>query len=137
MIFPFIEFLGLAEERIYRPIIPINFSAKNHLYNTYALIDSGADYSILPIEVAGRFKFSLSDQLQYLIQGAGGNIFTLYRSTVEVDHTIKKKGFRDFKWKSHVFFAESATTTLLGFKGFLENFSVKLDGKKRDIKITH
>lgn len=135
MIFPFIEFLGVAEERIFRPMIPVTFGANKGVFNTYALIDSGSDYTILPIEAAREFKFNLGDQPQYYLQGAGGAKFKVYKSPVATEYLIKKRGFRDFKWKSHIYFAEAMSTTLLGFKGFLENFEVKLNGKTKEIKL--
>lgn len=135
MIFTYTEFLGVAEERIFRPMIPITFIADSEIFNTYALIDSGSDYTILPIEIAARFNFNLANQPQHLMQAAGGQTFTMYKSPLKVEHLIRKNGFRDFKWQAYVYFAESSQTTLLGFKSFLENFEIKLDGKNKEVKI--
>ena len=59
IVFPYVEFLGLAEDRVFRPMIPIIFQANGKEFKSYSLIDSGADYSILPIEIAGKFKLDL------------------------------------------------------------------------------
>ena len=83
LIFPYIEFLGLTEDRVFRPMIPLVFRANGQEYKNYALIDSGSDYTILPIEIAGRFKFHLGDQPRYGLVGAGGDTFTIYRSPIE------------------------------------------------------
>lgn len=136
MKFSYVEFLGLAEERIFRPMIPVTFSFKKESFPCYALIDSGADYSILPIEIAGIFQFKLSDQPQYNIQGAGGNTFTIYKSPEKIDHSIQNKGFRDIKWSSYVYFAESGSTILLGQKGFLDCLKVTLNGPKKEIEVS-
>ncbi len=136
MIFPYVEFLGFSEERIFRPMIPVTFKANGERFQSYALIDSGADYSILPIEIAGIFKLKISDQPNSNILGAGGNTFTIYKSPVEVEQIIQKRGFRDIKWKSFVYFAESGSTILLGQNGFLNHFKVVLNGKNREIEIT-
>lgn len=136
MKFNYTEFLGVAEERIFRPIIPTSFSANGKTFNSYSLIDSGADYTILPIEAAGIFKFNLSDQPQYRLSGAGNNTFKIYKSPIEVELNINTRGFRNIKHKSFIYFAESEPTTILGFKGFLENFKIELDGRNREIKIT-
>lgn len=61
MIFPYVEFLGLAEDRVFRPLIPLTFKANKKEFKAYVLIDSGADYSVLPIEIAGKFNLKISD----------------------------------------------------------------------------
>lgn len=136
IIFPYTEFLGLAEDRVFRPLIPVTFKANDQEFKSYALIDSGADYSIFPIEMAGIFKLKISDQPQYNILGAGGEIFKIYKSPIEIGHIIQKRGFRDIKWKSFVYFAESGNTILLGQNGFLNRFKVSLNGKEKTVEIT-
>jgi len=135
MKFPYVEFLGLAEDRIFRPMIPVIFKANKKEFKTYSLIDSGADYSILPIEIAGIFGFKLSDQPNYEILGAGGSTFKIYKSPIEVEQIIKKRGFRDISWKSYVYFAESGSTILLGQNSFLNHFKVILNGKNKEVEI--
>jgi hypothetical protein len=135
MKFPYVEILGLAEDRIFRPMIPVTFVANKKEFKTYSLIDSGADYSIFPIEMAGMFDLKISDQPRYDIMGAGGNSFTVYKSPIEIDHIIQKRGFRDIKCKSFVYFAESGSTILLGQSGFLDQFKVVLNGKNREVEI--
>lgn len=135
MKFPYVEFLGLAEERIFRPMIQITLKSNKRVFESYALIDSGADYTILPIEIAGEFNLKLSGQPQYNIEGAGGDHFTIYKAPVEIEVILKKTGFRDIKCSSYVYFAESGSTLLLGQKGFLDQFTVKLDGFKKEVEI--
>lgn len=136
MLFPYVEFLGLAEDRIFRPMIPVTFKADGKTFKTYSLIDSGADYTILPIEIAGVFGLKISDQPSYSVLGAGGNTFTIYKSPIEIEQIIQKRGFRDIKWKSFVYFAESGSTILLGQSGFLDCFKVVLNGKNKEVEIT-
>ncbi|MBI2464325.1 hypothetical protein HYV57_05190 [Candidatus Peregrinibacteria bacterium] len=135
IIFPYVEFLGLAEDRVFRPIIPLIFKANGEEFRSYSLIDSGADYSILPIEIASKFKFDLGNEPRYNILGAGGNSFTIYKSPIEIEHIIKQQGFREIKWKSTVFFAESGSTILLGQNGFLNQFKIILNGKNKKVEI--
>jgi predicted aspartyl protease len=135
MIFHHTEFLGAAEERVFRPIIKVSFSSDGKEVPMQCMIDSGSDYTILPIEAAGIFKFNLSDQPQYRMAGAGNNTFKIYKSPTELDIVLKRKGFREIKYKSFIYFAESEPIGLLGFKGFLENLKVKLDGKNKEIEI--
>lgn len=133
--FPYVEFLGLAEDRVFRPMIPVTFKANNEEFKSYSLIDSGSDYTILPIEVAGKFKLDLSAQPRYDILGAGGNVFQIYKSPVELEHVIEKRGFRSIKWKSTVYFAESGSTFLLGQNGFLNKFKIVLNGQNKEVEI--
>lgn len=137
IIFPYVEFLGLSEERVFRPMIPVTFKANNQEFKTYSLIDSGSDYNILPIEIAGILKLKLSNQFRHSILGAGGNSFSVYKSPIEIEHIIQKRGYRAVKWKSFVYFAESGSTILLGQNGFLKNFKVILNGKNREVEIVH
>lgn len=135
MIFQYTEFLGLAEDRVFRPLIPVTFIANRQSFNSYVLIDSGADYSILPIEIAGRLKLDISNQPRYQIISAGGNTFTIYKSPSKIEHVIQKRGFRDIIWEETVYFAESSSTLLLGQNGFLRHFKILLDGEKREVEI--
>lgn len=136
MNFPFTEFLGLAEDRVFRPLIPITFGVKNKSFDGYALIDSGADYNFLPISIAESLKLDLSCQPSYSISAADGKPFTVHKSPVELDHIIKKAGQKPIKWKSFVYFSDSDGDILLGDSGFLNQFKVTLDGKKREIEIS-
>jgi predicted aspartyl protease len=136
MNFPYVEFLGLTEDRVFRPMIPMVFKANGEEFKTYSLVDSGADYTILPIEAAGKLKLNLSDQPRYSLLGAGGNTFTIYKSPIEVEFVIEKKGFRSILGKSIVYFAESGSTVLLGQNGFLKYFKVVLNGKNKEVEIS-
>lgn len=135
MKFPYVEFLGLVEDRIFRPVIPVTFKVQDKQFKSYALIDSGADYTILPIEVAGQLGLKLSAEFRYSMEAAGGSSLNIYRSPVEIKHIIQKSGFRNLEWSSYVYFAESGSTLLLGQKGFLDRFEVRLNGHSKETHI--
>ncbi len=136
MVFSYIEFVGLVQERIFRPMIPVSFGANGKNFNTYCLIDSGADYTILPIEAAKTLELKLSHEDSYRIQGAGGNDFKVYRSPIEIELRIQKQGFRPLHWKSKVHFSEAGTLTLLGYKGFFEFCDVNLQSSMKELLIS-
>ena len=136
MDFPYIEDLGLEEERIFRPMLPVTFKANGESFKSYALVDSGSDYTILSIEVAGILKLRLTTEREFHLQGAGGNIFRIYKSPERVEQTIEKRGFRPRKFSSHVYFAESGSVILLGQKGFLDHLNVKLKGPKKELEVS-
>lgn len=135
MQFDYVEFLGFSEERIFRPLIPVTFKHKGLSFKSFALLDSGADYTILPIQVADSLGVALASDLSFQIEGAGGQKFTIYKSPETVDHVLSKRGFRDIKWSCPVYFSESGSTLLLGQKGFLDRFKVTLDGHSRTASI--
>lgn len=135
MKFPYVEFLGLAEDRVFRPMIPVTFKDKSISFETYCLIDSGADYTILPIEVANRFNVKLNAHTSYRVQDASGDGFKIYKSPIDLEQIVKQRGFRDIRSKSTVYFAESGGTFLLGQNNFLNQLSVELNGKGRYIEI--
>lgn len=135
MNFPFTEFLGLAEDRVFRPLIPITFKANDKSFDGYALIDSGSDYNILPMEIASTLGLDLSCQPRYSILAAGGRTVTIYKSPVEIDHVIKKRRCGIIKWSTFVYFVECGSDILLGESGFLNQFKVTLNGKNKEIEI--
>lgn len=135
MRFPYTEFLGLEEDRIFRPLIRVTFKMGEVSYSTYCLVDSGSDYVILPIEIAGKLKLKLDVNSYFRIASAGGDIFRVYKSPVKIEHIIKQMGHRDIKCTSPVYFAESSGTFLLGQSGFLNQFKVTLNGKERSLEI--
>lgn len=135
MNFPFTEFLGLAEDRVFRPLIPITFKANNKSFDGYALIDSGSDYNILPIGIAKILGLDLSCESRYNISAAGGRVFTIYKSPIAIGHIIKKRGWKMINWNAFVYFTEVGGDILLGQSGFLNQFKVTLDGKNKEIEI--
>lgn len=134
MNFSYVEFVGVVQERIFRPMIPVSFGVDDN-FNSYCLIDAGADYTILPIEAAKKLNIKLTHENSYRMQGAGGNEFAIYASPSLVECKIEKKGFRTVKWKTKIYFSEAGTFTLLGYKGFLEFFDVHLQASKQEISI--
>ncbi len=135
MNFPFTEFMGFAEDRVFRPMIPIAFEANNKSFDGYALIDSGSDYNVLPVQVAYSLGLDLSGEVQYRVSAADGRTFTVYKSPLAIDHLIKKRDHKTIKWKSFVYFSDSVDNILLGESGFVDRFRVVLDGKNRKIEI--
>lgn len=100
-----------------------------------ALIDSGADFTILPIEIAGVLSIKLDTNKKTSFEGAGGNHFIVYPSPVKIEHIIRQSGFRVIKWEAVVYFAESQPAILLGNNGFLDQVKVIFNGKDKTIEI--
>ena len=135
MKFKYSEYIGPNNTKIFRPTVPIIFKNKSKFIQTEAIIDSGADFTILPIEIAGILDIKLDVHTKTIFHGAGGNPFTVYPSPVNIEHTLRQGGFRTIQWHTKVFFAESQPGILLGHRGFLEKFKITLDGKKKELEI--
>lgn len=133
MIFQYSQYKGPHGKFIYRPEIPIVFKNGKHFIFVRAIIDSGADYIILPIETAGQLNITLTSKSEFY--SAGGNRFTVYKSPLELEYIIRKEGFRNIAQKTVVYFAESQPAILLGNHGFLEKMRITLNGPKKEIEI--
>lgn len=120
---------------IFRPTIPIALKNGTRFVFVEALIDSGADYTILPIELAGELGLKLKDENKSACHGAGSNSFYIYPSPIKIKHVLRKSGFRPIQWMANVYFAEAQPTILLGNKGFLEHFRVTLNGLLKEVEI--
>lgn len=116
--FPYVEFLGLAEDRVFRPMIPVTFKANGEELKSYALVDSGADYTILPIEIVGKFKLGLGAEPNYTVQGAGGNSFTIYKSPIELEIIIKKEDLERSNANQQYFLQSQEPLSFLGKADF-------------------
>ncbi len=117
------------------PLIPVTFKNKKHVMRTIALIDSGADISILPIQIAGELNLKLNPKEKIEINAAGGNTFFVYPSADKVECIIEQKGFRSIVLKSKIYFTEAAATILIGHNNFLYQLKVVLDGTKKEVGI--
>lgn len=135
MKFAYSEYTALDGSKIFRPTVSILFKNKSKFIYTEALIDSGADFTILPIEIAGILDIALDPRVKTTFHGAGSNLFTVYPSPIEIEHVLRQTGFRSIQWKTNVFFAEAQPAILLGQKGFLERFKVILNGQRKEVEI--
>lgn len=135
MKFKYSEYIGPNSTKLFRPTVPIIFKNRSKFIQTEAIIDSGSDFTILPIEMAGILDIKLNINTKTTFYGAGNNLFTVYPSPENIEHILRQNKFRSIKWETKVFFAESQPGILLGHKGFLEKFKVTLDGKKKELEI--
>lgn len=133
MKFNYSEYPTPEEKSIYRPSIPILFKHKENFIMVEAIVDSGADFIILPIEMASVLHLKLNPKEKTSFYGAGNNPFTVYPSPSPIELIVRQSGYRQKKWQSIVYFAESQPAILLGNRGFLDQFKITLDGKKKEL----
>lgn len=133
MYFEYYKHLTEQGEIIYRPQVRVFFKNGPNFILTDANIDTGADYTILPIELATPLKIKL--EARTIFFGAGNNEFNVYKSPRPIDHILKLPEMKQIKISSHVYFAESQPAILLGNNGFLDKLKITFDGPKHRLKI--
>ena len=112
---------------ILRPIIPISLRNNNESLRYEALIDSGADFNILPIEIADKLRMHLKTSHKISFTGIGGNTVNGFKADIVLE--IGKE-----KVQTKTVFAPVGNG-ILGQYGFFDNFAVKFDLKNKEIEI--
>lgn len=114
---------------ILRPIIPVSLKYNASSIRFEALIDSGADFSIFPIEIAHKLNIPINRGKKVYFSGVGWESFegTIADIFIEIgENRIKTKT---------VFTEARENTGILGQKGFFDNFDIKLSYQKQLIEI--
>lgn len=115
-----------SKEFILRPIIPVSLKYRDQSLRYEALIDSGADFNIFPLEIAEKLEVRLKDANKITFEGIGGNIVEGVKADVVLglgSHSISTK----------VVFAPVGNG-VLGQYGFFDLFIVNFDLKKKEIE---
>lgn len=112
-----------------RPIIPISLKSKGRSLRYEALIDSGADFSIFPVEIAKKLEINLKKARKIYFSSATGDLVKGVISKIKLD--LGKGTFG-----TEIVFADLAEQTgILGQYGFFDKFIVKFDLGKEEIEI--
>jgi hypothetical protein len=111
--FPYVKFHG----RSY-PLIPISINNKKNIVNTFALIDSGASFSVFRPDIATALHLPLKSSRSMKMGTPLGGL-DIAISAVEM-----KVG--DTKFKTRIGFSKNFTASfnILGREGFFRHFSV-------------
>lgn len=113
---------------ILRPIIPVSLQHKDKAIHYEALIDSGADFCIFPIELANNLKIKINPNRTIYFSGVGGQ--PLKGFIVKIRLRIG-----EINIFTKIVFVESGSTRVLGQRGFFDHFDVKLSYQKQIIEI--
>lgn len=116
-----------SKKFILRPIIPFSIKYKDRALRFEALIDSGADFNIFPIEIATKLGIILKDSGNTSFVGVGGNIIDGTKAEVILE-------IGSYKIQTKVVFA-LVENGILGQYGFFDLFKVNFDLRKKIIEI--
>ena len=116
-----------SKQFILRPVIPLSIKYKDEALRFEALIDSGADFSIFPTEIAKKLGIILKNSDHITFSGAGGNIINGIKAEVFLEIGSQEIA-------AMVVFAP-VENGILGQYGFFDLFKVNFDLKKKTIEI--
>src|SRR3989344_9296149 len=128
----YIETLGLDQKgkksKLPKPFIPIVVQYKHsRLWNTFALVDSGADYNLFPGEVSKYFGINLTKGIEVPVYGIGNRSpITAYR------HWGIKVRFKEVAIETYADFATEQEYVLLGQNGFFDKFKQIIFNRKNE-----
>lgn len=114
-----------SKQFILRPIIPVSLKNGNKSVRYEALIDSGADFNIFPIEIAERLGIKLKNEKKIYFSGIEGNM--MEGVTDKISLRIGGK----IIFTKAVFAAVG--NGVLGQYGFFDLCLVQFDLKKKNI----
>lgn len=114
---------------VYVPVLPLIL---NGFPVGHVLVDTGADITLLPMELHQVLNVDLDREHSILVTGADGTEFRVIPSATKVEFRIEQNGRRRM-WKATVFFCSSQPTILLGQYECLSELIVILDGKRRKV----
>jgi len=112
-----------------RPIIPISLKSAGTALRYEALIDSGADFCIFPIEIGKKLGLDINRLSKIYFTSATGDLVEGRKAEVKLD-------IGDGKFSSQIIFADLENSVgILGQYGFFNLFVIKFDLQKEDIEI--
>lgn len=116
-------------KKLQRPIIPISLSNNSISVRYEALIDSGADFSILPNGLAEILGINLDKSKKIYFTSATGDVTIGAISEININ-----LGEEIFKTKV-VFANLPKNVGILGQYGFFDKFIVKFDLNKKEVEL--
>lgn len=133
---PFNKVTRPSGEVIYYPVIPIIFSKGNKKIPVgFALVDTGADKTLLPLAFGNEFGFKFDLEADKEIwDGAGGGKFNVYKSPEKIKLTLTATGFPPLSKEMFVHFTLEQPTILIG-RDFLNMFKTTFDGPRKTLKL--
>lgn len=118
---------------IHLPVIPITLIGKDEAIEVMGLLDSGADYSLIPKEIAEVIGMNLKKNPEP-IGGINGEC-----DAINSDIRIKvQRGHESYTFLVNAYVIDSLDDdfpVLIGRDGFFEQFKITFDESKRNISL--
>lgn len=115
----------------YFPIIPVRLHFKNKIFDTSALIDSGATVSIMQENVAKNLEIDVEKGEETFLGGVGGRIKGYsHKLFIEISGKNKFNLPVVFSHEYH------ASFNLLGRNGFFTQFKIIFDEKNKIVELS-
>lgn len=120
-------------EPIFRPKIPVRLNGpRGDDALTLALVDTGADETVVPFSLARPLRVRLGSKVHVFFDAGGRPNQIRYG---EVEFTIGN-GADAYSWRAMVAFQQGRRYSVLGRAGCLDRFDVRFDGPNRRVIIT-
>ncbi len=119
-----------------RPEIPVIVIGPSGNRSLLALVDTGADLTMLPRSVAGLVGAPVDDTIRWPVGGFAGEVVEASPGDVELEIS---DGLSFHRWRATVAFVDypagAEESTILGHAGFLDFFRVLFDGPAGELEI--
>ena len=136
MEFPYVKFEASFGTMNYRPCVPVTFHHGEKKFSVgHALVDTGSDITIVPLEIAHVLELELDDSKAIVLGSAGGGRFKALPSRSPFIHAIERKGYRTISWKGIAYFAVEQPLILLGHQHCLEKFDLTFRGPEKTLSV--
>jgi hypothetical protein len=113
-----------------RPEVLLRVRVGKSVRSVLALVDTGADESVLPLSLAERIGAAIDTSKAVQAAGVGGQIIELLPAIVDLEVT---NSLDSYKWRAVVGFARFDNAedecAILGHVGALEFFTATFDGE--------
>lgn len=114
-----------------RPAVTLQLKTRDNRWKFFtALVDSGADFSILSAFAAIVLGINVEKLPKTTAESADGDLFEIYKTTV----SAKVEG-KEFKLP--VGFSKKNVTPIMGRAGFFEQFKVEFDERDGKLKLSN
>ena len=142
MRFPYREYIsqfpGTSDFRlIVRPVITVRISGLRSDAQWDALVDTGADETLLPLSLAELLGVDLDRDATSQAAGISGDRLTIFYGDVEFQITA---GNEAIGWHTTVGFVDFGSTDdeviILGHGGCLDYFTALFDGESAELELT-
>ena len=123
---------GAKFDIVRRPMIPIRVIGPSGVRELQALVDTGADDTLLPDVLIGSLEITIQPGDQAIIVGIEGSMTVARYGTVDLEILGAGGGYR---LSARVGF-HASLRVVLGHSGFLDYFTTSFNGRSRQLTLT-